>query len=66
MGGDRNEFVVVTNHLNDLNIHKRLVHGQDLKHITIDSLPQIIERLNNNRNLLVVNTDLVEHQRERQ
>ena len=63
MGGDRNAFVVVTNHLNNLNIYKRLVQGQNLKHITINSLPQIIERLNNNRSLLVVNTDLIEHQK---
>ena len=64
MGGDRNAFVVVTNHMNNLNIYKRLVEGQNLKHITINSLPQIIERLNNNRSLIVVNTDLIEHQKE--
>ena len=63
MGGDRNAFVVVTNHLNNLNIYKRLVQGQNLKHITINGLPQIIEGLNNNRSLLVVNTDLIEHQK---
>ena len=63
MGGDQNAFVVITNHLNNLNIYKRLVQGQDLKHITINSLPQIIERLNNNRGLLVVNTDLILHQK---
>lgn len=62
MGGDRNAFVVVTNHLNNLYIYKRLIQSQNLKHITIDSLPQIIERLNNNRSLPVVNTDLIEHQ----
>ena len=66
MGGDRNAFIVFTNDLNNLNINKRLVQGQNLKHITIDSLPQIIERLNHNRSLLVDNTDLIEHQRERQ
>ena len=63
MGGDRDAFVVVTNHLNNLNIYKRLVQGQDLKHITINSLPQIIERLNNNRSLLIVNTNLILHQK---
>ena len=63
MGGDRNAFVVVTNHLNNLNIYKRLLQGQYLKHITIDSLPQIIERLNNNRSLPIVNMDLIEHQK---
>lgn len=63
MGGDQNAFVVITNHLNNLNIYKGLVHGQNLKHITIDSLPQIIKRLNNNRSLLIVNTDLIKHQR---
>ena len=63
MGGDRNAFVVITNHLNNLNIYKGLVQGQNLKHITINSLPQIIERLNNCGSLLVVNTDLIEHQK---
>ena len=63
MGGDQNAFVVITNHLNNLNIYKGLVHGQNLKHITINSLPQIIKRLNNNRSLLIVNTDLIKHQR---
>ena len=63
MGGDQNAFVVITNHLNNLNIYKGLVHGQDLKHITINSLAQIIERFNNNRSLFVVNTDLIEHQK---
>ena len=62
MGGDRNAFVVVTYQLNNLYIYKRLIQGQNLKHITIDSLPQINERLNNNRSLPVVNTDLIEHQ----
>ena len=63
MGGDWNTFIVFTNDLNNLNINKRLVQGQNLKHITINSLPQIIERINNNRSLIVVNTDLIEHQK---
>ena len=62
MGGDRNAFVV-TNHMDNLDIYKRLVQGQNLKHITINSLPQIIERLNNSRSLIVVNTDLIDHQK---
>ena len=64
MGCDWNAFLIVTNHLHNLNIHKGLVQGQNLKHITINSLSQIIERLNNCRSLLVVDTDLIAHQKE--